>query len=262
MSIEPVPFDPRRFHTAAAHYLAGRPAYAPRLIRRVVELCGLRTADRLLDLGCGPGQLAIGFAPFVGEVIGIDPEPEMLHEAEQDAPANVRFSEGSSYELGPHLGPFKSVTMGRSFHWMDREDTLRRLDEIIEPGGAVVLFGDKHPELPENAWRQAFRDLVERYAEDDEHRRRRNGPGWVPHITMLLGSAFCVLEEVSVIERREISAAVLIDRALSMSSTSRAKIGDRADALVEEISNLLVRLAPTGHLVEVVASTALIAHRA
>jgi len=262
MSIEPVPFDPRRFRTAAAHYLAGRPTYAPRLIRRVVELCGLRTEDRLLDLGCGPGQLARAFAPFVDAVIGIDPEPEMLRAAEQDAPANVRFCEGSSYELGPNLGRFQLVTMGRSFHWMDRVDTLQRLDEIIEPGGAVVVFGDNHPELPENAWRQEFRDLVERYAADDEDRRRRNGQGWVPHITVLLGSAFCALEEVSVIERREISAAVLIDRALSMSSTSRARIGDRADALVEEIGNLSVRLAPKGRLVEVVASTALIAHRA
>jgi hypothetical protein len=61
---------------------------------------------------------------------------------------------------------------------------------------------------------------------------------------------------------REISAAVLIDRALSMSSTSRARIGDRADALVEEIGDLSARLAPAGRLVEVVASTALVARRA
>ena len=41
MSIEPVPFEPRRFRTAAAHYLAGRPGYAPRLIRRVAVGFGL-----------------------------------------------------------------------------------------------------------------------------------------------------------------------------------------------------------------------------
>jgi trans-aconitate methyltransferase len=65
MEIDPVPFEPRRFRTAAAHYLAGRVAYPPRLISRVAEICGLEASGRLLDLGCGPGQLAKAFAPFV-----------------------------------------------------------------------------------------------------------------------------------------------------------------------------------------------------
>jgi hypothetical protein len=53
--IDPTSFESHRFRTAARHYLAGRPAYAPTLMRRVAELCGLREDHRLLDLGCGPG---------------------------------------------------------------------------------------------------------------------------------------------------------------------------------------------------------------
>ena len=67
MSIETVPYEPRRFRTAAAHYLAGRPAYAPRLISRVAAICSLDNSHRLLDLGCGPGQLARAFAPLAAE---------------------------------------------------------------------------------------------------------------------------------------------------------------------------------------------------
>jgi cyclopropane fatty-acyl-phospholipid synthase-like methyltransferase len=40
------------------------------LIRRVADVVGLREDHRVLDLGCGPGQLAIGFGYFAGEVIG------------------------------------------------------------------------------------------------------------------------------------------------------------------------------------------------
>jgi len=65
----------RRFRSAAQYYLAGRPFYSSLLIRRVV---GLNATHRVLDLGCGPGQLAAAFGPFVGEVIALDPEPEML----------------------------------------------------------------------------------------------------------------------------------------------------------------------------------------
>ena len=149
--------------------------------------------------------------------------------------------------------------MGRSFHWMDRANTLRQLDRMVEPGGAVVLFGDKHPDLPQNAVRQAFREIIGRYAAADEHRQQRREQGKTLHIPVLLDSAFCELEQIATIERRELPASVLIDRALSMSSTSRAKIGDKVDAMLAEIAAFTAKVAPSGKLVEVVASTS--AHR-
>jgi SAM-dependent methyltransferase len=260
MLIDPVPFQPRRFRTAAHHYLAGRPGYAPRAIQRVIALCGVKPTDRVLDLGCGPGQLARAFAPYVSEVVGIDPEPEMLRLARQDAPDNALWIEASSYDIGPELGRFGLATMGRSFHWMDRVDTLRRLDAMLAPGAAVVLFSDGHPEVPDNAWRAEYSAVIDRYAEDEERRRRR-GPDWVTHTAVLLDSAFSEIEEISVLERRRLSAAVLLDRALSMSSTSRARLGPRADDLLQELTAVIGRLAPSGELREVVATNALMARR-
>jgi hypothetical protein len=58
-----------------------------------------------------------------------------------------------------------------------------------------------------------------------------------------------------------VAAEALIDRALSMSSTSRARLGARADAMVSEMRELLAELAPSGHLTEVLATSALIARR-
>jgi hypothetical protein len=185
----------------------------------------------------------------------------MLRMARPGAPANVQWLEGGSYDLGPHLGPFRLVTMGRSFHWMDRPDTLRRLDGIVEPDGAVALFHDSHPELPDNAWSAEFRVLVDSYAADDTSRAGRDGPEWVPHVAVLLDSAFSLLEEIAVIERRDAPVEVLVDRALSMSSTSRARLGARADLLAEEIGTLMARLAPSGRFIEVVSTSALIARR-
>jgi SAM-dependent methyltransferase len=265
----PMPFEPHRFQTAAQHYLAGRPAYAARLIARVAEICGLgptregvlRTTDRVMDLGCGPGQLGRAFAPYVSEVVGIDPEPAMLALAREGSPANCSWHEGSSYDLGPALGRFRLVTMGRSFHWMDRVETLRRLDLMVEEGGAIALFHDRHPEVPENSWRAEFKAMIERWSEGDEQRARRRGPGWVPHISMLLESAFCRLEEVAVIERRVVSADTLVERAFSMSSTAPARVGERASVLEGEIRALAERFSGDGGVVEVVGTYALVAGR-
>src|SRR5258708_39854181 len=111
-----------RFRSTVPHYVAGRPNYASSLIWIVKEHLHLSDRHRLLDLGCGPGWLAIAFAPFVGSVVAMDPEPRMLaaaRDAAAEANMQMELIEGSSYDLGPHLGIFQAVTIGRAFHWMD-----------------------------------------------------------------------------------------------------------------------------------------------
>jgi hypothetical protein len=93
--------------------------------------------------------------------------------------------------------------------------------------------------VPENAWYEAYRAVVRRYAADDAaHVRRRSGT-WVRHEAFLLASAFSVLDEITVIERRQVSARQLIDRAFSRSSTAPDRLGERAGELAADIEALL-----------------------
>jgi SAM-dependent methyltransferase len=259
--IEPIPFVPDRFRSAAAHYLVGRPSYAPALIHRVAALCGLDGSGRLLDLGCGPGQLAAAFAPFATDVLAVDPEPEMLAEGERlGNGAAVTFRLGSSQDLDLSWGRFRAVTIGRAFHWMDRAETARRLDGMIEPGGALVLFRVDHLDVPDNAWRTAFQEALDN-ALGESGRSAWRGPGWVRHEAVLLDSPFPAMERVGVIERRRTPAASLIDRALSMSRTTRARLGAAADGLRDQVKALVAAASVDGMVTEVVESVALIARR-
>jgi len=256
-------FNAHRFASAAPHYLQGRPRYAPALYGRLAQICGLDGHKRLLDLGCGPGQIAIALSPYLSEGLGLDPEPAMLALAREQAAAapNLRFQEGSSYDLGPALGRFDLCTIGRAFHWMNRAETLRSLDRLIEPGGAVVLFETDLPELPQNAWYQAYRKVTEVYANEDPERVRRKAADWAPDDSLLLASPFDHLERASVIERHETPIDTLIDRALSTSSMTRAKLADRAEALAAELRAVLAPFAAEGRIVEYVESQATIARR-
>jgi SAM-dependent methyltransferase len=226
-------------------------------------LTDLSAEDRVLDLGCGPGMLAGAFAPLAGEVVAMDPEPEMLRiaEAEFAAAGRISFVRGSSFDLSPALGRFRLVTMGRSFQWMDRAETLRRLDRIIEPSGAVALFNSRHLEVPDNAWNADYRALVRRYAEDDRTHVRRGAESWLYHEAILLDSAFSVLDEISVIERRPVSVAQLVHRAFSRSSTTPDRLGSATPRLAAEVEALLQPMATDGVLTEVVATIALLARR-
>jgi hypothetical protein len=168
--------------------------------------------------------------------------------------ANVRFLAGSSYDLGPALGHFQLVVMGRSFHWMDRVDTLKRLDRMIEPAGAVALFHDSAPAVPANAWRKSWHDIRERYEPSAEPHGR--GPNWIRHEAILLDSPFAHLERFGVIERRALDVETLVQRTLSMSSTSPSHVGERTSAMVAEVRSALADVRE-----EVVETSALVAWR-
>jgi len=156
-------YDPRRFQTTVPYYTRHRLAYPPLLIHRVVERLELMPGDAVMDLGCGPGLLAIPFAKEGMNVTVVDPEPEMLEEtakATREAGVSVALRQGSSFDLPAGIGPFKLVTMGRSFHWMDREPTLAALDKIVVRDGAVVLMHDLRNRTIENRWRERLDDLA------------------------------------------------------------------------------------------------------
>jgi ubiquinone/menaquinone biosynthesis C-methylase UbiE len=261
---DPIPFVPDRFRHAAAHYLTGRAAYSPRLIQRVAQACGLDGTQRLLDLGCGPGQLSIAFASWIANGLALDPEPEMLRIAAElgaGLAPNIEYRNGSSYDLSADMGLFRLAVIGRAFHWMDRADTLRRLDALIEPGGALALFATSQPEAASEPWMADYRSLLDQYSQADPARARRKSNDWVGHEAVLTQSAFSSIERVSIVERRRVSVDALMMRPLSMSSLSRSHLGERLDELMSRLKTLLDTHARDGWLDEWVESTAVIARR-
>ncbi len=252
-----IPFEPHRFRDAAAEYLAGRAPYAPRLFERIALLCRLDKTSRVLDLGCGPGQIARALAPLVGHVVGIDPEAKML-EAARAVSSTVEWICGSSYDLAAlasRLGELQLVTMGRAFHWMDRAATLAQLDRMIARDGAVALIGDDHPDVPANAWHAAFKAITDRVGEADPAKALRKA-NWLAHDAVLLDSPFCELETISVVCSRRVTIDSLVARTRTMSSV----LAHAAD-FEAELRETLAAFEASGELTEVIASKALTARR-
>ena len=260
----PARFEPSRFRSTVPYYLAYRPPYPDELVAFVAERCGLGLAARVLDLGCGPGQLAVAFARLGATVTAIDPEPDMLAAARRlaaEAGASLTTVEGSSYDLNPALGRFHLVTMGRSFHWMDRDATLKNLDSIVEQGGAVVLFGDRPIELPRPGWRALVEQLSEEFAPARASERRERKMSDEPHELVLLRSAFSRLERHGVIISRRLSADDVVGYAYSTSTTSPESLGDRRRTFEQALREALARISPRGEFNEVLEINALIARR-
>ncbi len=258
-------YDPSRFRTNVPFYARYRLGYPQQLIDRVVAHTGAKPGDAVMDLGCGLGLLTIPFARAGMRVTGVDPEPAMLEagrEAAREAGVPVSFVQGSSYDLPPGTGPFKLVTMGRAFHWMDRAAALAALDARVVAGGAVVLMHDLHTKTAENRWRQVLHEVGNEFGRDAEHHiEARNSPDFVSHEAILVRSAFSRLERISVFVTRAMSVDDIVGLAFSLSTSSPQKLGARKDEFETRLRTRLADIAPDGRFTELAEMTALIATR-
>lgn len=258
-------FDPHRFQTTVPFYARYRLGYPDALIARIIEIAGLKPGDPVMDLGCGPGLVAIPFAKAGLKVMAIDPEPNMVDAAKAEAAREgvaLDVQQGSSFDLPKGVGPFKLVTMGRSFHWMDRAVTLEILDKLIAPGGAIVLLHDNRPRTVENRWRNIMNEIGNEYGRrETSHVKERESAGYRTHESFLLRSPFNKLESAGVFVERALTADDIVGLAFSLSTSAPQKLGNKKDAFERDLRERLAELSPDGQFTEIAESYALIARR-
>jgi len=113
--------------------------------RMILAEAGIRPGMRVLDLGCGAGDVAFAAAGLVGpdgSVVGVDRSPDALARARlragQRGLAQVQFVEGDVNDPAPG-GPFDAI-VERLVLWTvpDPAALLRRQAMVLRPGGLVV----------------------------------------------------------------------------------------------------------------------------
>jgi 2-polyprenyl-3-methyl-5-hydroxy-6-metoxy-1,4-benzoquinol methylase len=113
---------------------------------QALRVAGLESGMRVLDIGCGPGDVSLIAARLVGptgRVIGIDASPDIVALARQRAAENsvttVSFEHSAVDDITPDE-PVDAV-IGRLIlmHLPDPVATLRRLATLVRPGGVIAF---------------------------------------------------------------------------------------------------------------------------
>ncbi len=246
----------------ASFYARYRRRYPAELIARLLEITS-GDRGRLVDLGCGTGQLALQLAPFFQHVVGIDPEPDMLHEADrlarEQAVENIEWMTGSAAELHQlerALGRCDLVTIGTAFHFMEPGSVLDELQRIAAGGAVAVAYNGSPIWLHPDPWAKALRAVLE----------ARLGPlRDVDFTAAALEAAEETMREIGYthVERWEhtqvetIDLDFLIGHVLSATSTDQIPSAQRAD-FAEEVSTAISAVAPAGRVSETVSVRAVI----
>jgi ubiquinone/menaquinone biosynthesis C-methylase UbiE len=127
-----------------------------RFRRKQFQLSGIRTGERVLDVGCGTGSLSILSRITVGEngaAVGIDIAPNMISAARRKAERaglKIDFRVASVDSLPFPDGSFDVVTSTMMFHHLPvriKERGLREIHRVLKAEGRFFLcdFLTPHP---------------------------------------------------------------------------------------------------------------------
>jgi hypothetical protein len=217
----------------------------------------------LIDVGIGPGLIAMDLAPFFEEVLGIDADADMVFEAAREGRRrgieNATWLNMRGEDLPADLGPFRVATFAQSFHWMQRERVARAIRHMLEQGrGRLVLVHgytlqgvdpvdlQEHPTPPYDS----IAELVERYLGSV----RRAGRGVLRDGTpsdeewVLDQAGFSGPDVVNIIDTRVITRTAddIVASVYSVSRSAPHLFGKRLAAFESELHALLSEASSQG----------------
>jgi hypothetical protein len=190
----------------------------------------------------------------------------MLAEGERQAQAagatNLRWLCLPAEEVSPALGSFRLVTIGSAFHWMQRDDVLRRCDAIVEPGGGIAIMGTESSWSSDEPLALAVRGVVQRWLGEE----RRTLGGSFPsaqerHEAVLARSPFSAMDVSAVRWERPVDMDTIVGELYSTSFANKALLGERAAAFEADVRQALLALEPSGRFVQRLRTECIVAMR-
>ena len=127
-----------------------------RFKRELLDQAAIEPGQRVLDLGCGTGTLAILAKERVpeAELVGLDGDPKILEQARTKAEAaglEISFDHGYSTELPYESASFDCILSTLFFHHLttdDKRTTLREIVRVLRPRGQLHIADFTKPSDP------------------------------------------------------------------------------------------------------------------
>jgi len=134
-------------------------AFVHQLAEGVVEWLAARAGERILDLGCGDGQLTLRIAASGAEVTGVDASAQMVAAARG---RGVDVIEGNAERLPFSDRSFDAVFSNAALHWVrDQDAMMAEVHRVLKPGGRFVAEMGGHGNVA--AIRVALMAVLERH---------------------------------------------------------------------------------------------------
>jgi ubiquinone/menaquinone biosynthesis C-methylase UbiE len=138
------------FDEIAAEYDRRRPAYPDELLDRACQVAGIGSGDRVLEVGCGSGQLTRGLAARGLHVTALEPGANLMGLARQnlEGAGEVEFVNAQFEDASLPRERFQAVFSASAFHWIDPKVSWQKAADVLVRRGTLALvqyFGLEEP---------------------------------------------------------------------------------------------------------------------
>lgn len=126
-----MPWNPERYHQFQQQRAAP--------FEDLSALVRVRSSLRVVDLGCGTGELTRRLADMLpdSDVLGVDNSPEMLAQAAAHARPGLRFEQRDIAQVD---GRWELIFSHAALQWLDGHHGLfKRLASMLTPGGQLAV---------------------------------------------------------------------------------------------------------------------------
>jgi len=269
-------WDETLYAGSAEYYERGRLPYPAELADCLRSALGLDGSGRLIDVGCGPGIIALRLAHLFDDVVGVDADRHMLAQAEQRSNerglTNTRWVQMRAEDLPGDLGTFHVATFAQSFHWMNRPRVADAIFTMLQPGGAFVLVNHWSLEgeaAPDSPYPLPPRDEVQQLVTKYLGETRRAGQGVLSAGTpdgeseVLVAAGFGEPDRVPLPGGEVVIESVedVVARCYSASGSAPHLFGSRRNEFEKELIALLNEASPAGMFAERVRDAELVVWR-
>ncbi|MCB0062917.1 MAG: class I SAM-dependent methyltransferase [Caldilineaceae bacterium] len=141
-----------------------RPSYPPETFERLAGLVDRSVSPvRILDVGCGTGQMTSGLLPHAEQIDAVDISAAMIAAGKQmtyGADPRINWIIGGIEEV-PLNPPYAVIVAAASLHWTPWAQTLPRFAQVLSGSGYLALVEQQSPPDP---WADELRPLFAQYS--------------------------------------------------------------------------------------------------
>jgi len=120
------------------HYRSSPPDILAQILTLLIQT---KYPRLVVDLGSGTGLSTYYWAEKAEQIIGIEPNEDMRHQAEsQHSAQNISYRHGFSHETGLADECTQIVVCSQALHWMKPQPTFDEVRRILQTGGVFAAF--------------------------------------------------------------------------------------------------------------------------
>jgi SAM-dependent methyltransferase len=130
------------FNEVAVEYDRNRPAYPDALVDRACEVAHIGDGDRVLEIGCGTGQLTRSLLARGLHVTALEPGDRLIRVAEENLKeaGDVEFVHARLEDMQLPRERYEAVFSASAIHWVDPDLSWRKIADALAPDGTLALI--------------------------------------------------------------------------------------------------------------------------